>query len=244
MSDEALPTGPDPEAIKRTILEALPRDRRRRGDGCHVLLARRDAAGRTSRRSSRPTSTTWAAPSRLTERDGVFRLNIGVGQGDVRAARPAVPRSRTTPPSTRILPHPVYAKQRWISILNPSEATFRDVVLPLIDEAPRSAGRRTGPSQRTVSRLRTRPASPSASRRPGCPRRSRGTSPASRGALIGSPRRIAIIRPVSLPRPPATSPPGRGAEPPSYRNTATWSFADEERRDVARRGRSTAGPSA
>ena len=35
----------------------------------------------------------------------------------------------------RILPHPVYAKQRWISILNPSEATFRDVVRPLIDEA-------------------------------------------------------------------------------------------------------------
>jgi predicted DNA-binding protein (MmcQ/YjbR family) len=29
----------------------------------------------------------------------------------------------------------VYAKQRWISILNPSDATFRDVVLPLLDEA-------------------------------------------------------------------------------------------------------------
>jgi hypothetical protein len=35
----------------------------------------------------------------------------------------------------RILPHPVYAKQLWISILNPSDATFRDVVLPLIAEA-------------------------------------------------------------------------------------------------------------
>jgi hypothetical protein len=35
----------------------------------------------------------------------------------------------------RLLPHPVYAKQLWISILNPSDATFRDVVLPLIAEA-------------------------------------------------------------------------------------------------------------
>ena len=45
------------------------------------------------------------------------------------------PRIRTTPSLDRILPHPVYAKQRWISIVNPSDATFRDVVLPLIDEA-------------------------------------------------------------------------------------------------------------
>ncbi|HLO36262.1 MAG TPA: DUF6194 family protein [Candidatus Deferrimicrobium sp.] len=35
----------------------------------------------------------------------------------------------------RLLPHPVYAEQRWISILNPSEATFDEVVLPLIAEA-------------------------------------------------------------------------------------------------------------
>ena len=35
----------------------------------------------------------------------------------------------------RILPHPVYAKQRWISILNPSEFTVRDTVMPLLTEA-------------------------------------------------------------------------------------------------------------
>jgi hypothetical protein len=35
------------------------------------------------------------------------------------------------------------AKQRWISILNPSDATLRDVVMPLIDEAhDRLAARR------------------------------------------------------------------------------------------------------
>ena len=34
-----------------------------------------------------------------------------------------------------ILPHPVYAKQRWIAILNPSRQTFDAVVKPLIGEA-------------------------------------------------------------------------------------------------------------
>jgi hypothetical protein len=35
----------------------------------------------------------------------------------------------------RMLPHPVYAKQRWICILNPSRQVFDSVVKPLIAEA-------------------------------------------------------------------------------------------------------------
>jgi hypothetical protein len=35
----------------------------------------------------------------------------------------------------QVLPHPVYAKQLWISILNPSDEVFRDIVLPLLAEA-------------------------------------------------------------------------------------------------------------
>ena len=35
----------------------------------------------------------------------------------------------------RVVPHPVYARQHWVSILNPSDATFRDVALSLIAEA-------------------------------------------------------------------------------------------------------------
>jgi hypothetical protein len=64
----------------------------------------------------------------------VFRLNIGVGRetfdrlvGAMEAPDHAA--------LDRILPHPVYAKQLWISILNPSDATLRDVVLPLIAES-------------------------------------------------------------------------------------------------------------
>ena len=35
----------------------------------------------------------------------------------------------------RLMPHPVYARQRWVWILNPSHATVKDVVLPLLAEA-------------------------------------------------------------------------------------------------------------
>jgi hypothetical protein len=34
-----------------------------------------------------------------------------------------------------LMPHPVYAMQHWVSILNPSEATFDRLVRPLLDEA-------------------------------------------------------------------------------------------------------------
>jgi hypothetical protein len=73
------------------------------------------------------------APSDLA-RPGAFRLNIGVG----RETFERVVGSMEAPDYTaydRLLPHPVYAKQLWISILNPSDATFRDAVLPLIAEA-------------------------------------------------------------------------------------------------------------
>jgi len=72
-------------------------------------------------------------PSRLA-RPGVFRLNIGVG----RATFERLVGAMTDPDYAavdRIIPHPVYAKQRWIAILNPSRATFDDAVKPLIGEA-------------------------------------------------------------------------------------------------------------
>ena len=134
MSDEALPTGPDPEAIKRTILERYPET---------VVAEAMGATFFSLDESSWPNYATivttdehdMGAPSRLTEREGAFRLNLGVGKATFERLVGGWRRSRTTPSSDTILPHPVYAKQRWISIVNPSEATFRDVVLPLIDEA-------------------------------------------------------------------------------------------------------------
>src|SRR5947208_12573716 len=35
----------------------------------------------------------------------------------------------------RLMPHPVYALQHWVSVLNPSVGTFESVVKPLLEEA-------------------------------------------------------------------------------------------------------------
>ena len=78
----------------------------------------------------------------------VFRLNMGVGRATFERLVGAGTNSDYTA-MDRILPHPVYAKQRWVSILNPSDATMRDVVMPLL----------TGAHNRLAAqRARSRPA--------------------------------------------------------------------------------------
>jgi Family of unknown function (DUF6194) len=73
------------------------------------------------------------APSQL-RRPGVFRLNIGVS----RATFERLVGDEGDPDYAaidRLLPHPVYARQHWISILNPSAESFERLVKPLLDEA-------------------------------------------------------------------------------------------------------------
>jgi hypothetical protein len=83
-------------------------------------------------------------------RPGVFRLNIGVSRDTYRALLGASP----TPAGAadpgydftvldQLLPHPVYAPQSWVCVLNPSAETF-ERVQPLLAEA----------YERAVSRLR------------------------------------------------------------------------------------------
>ena len=70
------------------------------------------------------------APSNLA-RPGVYRVNVGVD----RETFERLVGSLTDPDYAafdRFVPHPVYAKQRWISILNPSHATVQDSLMPLI----------------------------------------------------------------------------------------------------------------
>ena len=67
-------------------------------------------------------------------RPGVFRLNIGVDKATFRRVAGADPDPDYTA-LDRLLPHPVYARQHWISILNPSPSTFTEVVVPLLAEA-------------------------------------------------------------------------------------------------------------
>jgi hypothetical protein len=73
-------------------------------------------------------------PSDLA-RPGAFRLNIGVGRDTFTRIVGAAEPIDGFAAYDRLLPHPIYSRQRWICILNPSHETFRVVVLPLIAEA-------------------------------------------------------------------------------------------------------------
>jgi hypothetical protein len=64
-------------------------------------------------------------------RPGVFRLNIGVDRTTFKRVAESAPEPDHTE-LDRLLPHPVYARQLWISILNPSAATFEETVVPLL----------------------------------------------------------------------------------------------------------------
>ncbi len=82
-------------------------------------------------------------PSDLA-RPGVFRLNFGVSK----ATFDRLVGGETDPDYAAldtVIPHPVYAKQRWIAILNPSRSSFDEVVKPLIGEAHEGLAR---PKQR------------------------------------------------------------------------------------------------
>ena len=75
-------------------------------------------------------------------RPGVFRLNIGVSKQTYQSlfgaqtfqGEDAAPGHDFTALDT-IMPHPVYGRQYWVCILNPSQATFEARVRPLLVEA-------------------------------------------------------------------------------------------------------------
>ena len=133
MTTETVPTGPDPEAITRTILETWPET-----DMVEALGATFFSLDPERHFPNFATIVTTdehddGAPSDLA-RPGVFRLNIGVGRETFERLVGSIDEPDYAA-LDRWLPHPVYAKQLWISILNPSEATFRDTVVALLTEA-------------------------------------------------------------------------------------------------------------
>jgi hypothetical protein len=67
------------------------------------------------------------------DRPGVYRLNIGVSRDTFRRLFPSEAQHDYTALDT-LIPHPVYAPQSWVSVLNPSEATFESVK-PYLQEA-------------------------------------------------------------------------------------------------------------
>jgi hypothetical protein len=133
VATESLPTGPEPEAITRTIRATWPET-----DVIEALGAAFFSLDAEKHWPNLATIVTTdehddGSPSNLS-RPAVFRLNIGVGRATFQRLVGSMSHPDYAAFDT-LLPHPVYAKQLWISILNPSDATFRDVVLPLLTEA-------------------------------------------------------------------------------------------------------------
>jgi hypothetical protein len=67
-------------------------------------------------------------------RPGVFRLNIGVSRDTFRSRFAAPDTAYDYSVLDQLIPHPVYAPQSWLSVLNPSDATF-EAIQPLLAEA-------------------------------------------------------------------------------------------------------------
>ena len=126
-----LPNGPDHEAISRTILERWPDTDivTTHGASCFSL----DPEKHWPNFATIVSTDDFDQVSNLS-RPGVFRVNIGVGRARLQRLVGSIgdPDYATL---DQFLPHPVYARQGWISILNPSDATFGDLVLPLLTEA-------------------------------------------------------------------------------------------------------------
>ena len=68
------------------------------------------------------------------DRPGVFRLNIGVSRETFRHLFPDDAVEHDFAALDVVMPHPVYAPQSWVSVLNPSTETFESVA-PLLAEA-------------------------------------------------------------------------------------------------------------
>ena len=120
----------DPDAIARFVVETYP----------DTIVA--SAMGGTffsCNEQNWPNFATIATSDAFDDasdlgRDGVFRLNIGVTGATFRRLVGHI----TDPDHTALdtlLPHPLYAQQHWVSILNPSAHSFETIVLPLLEEA-------------------------------------------------------------------------------------------------------------
>lgn len=131
MDTEPLPTGPDPEAITQQIMETWPETDLVTIDGGAFFSL--DPEKHFPIFATIVWTDDFDQASGLS-RAGAFRVNMGVGRETFEQRVGGVEAPDYTA-FDRFLPHPVYAAQRWVSILNPSHATYREAVLPLLTEA-------------------------------------------------------------------------------------------------------------
>jgi Family of unknown function (DUF6194) len=130
-----LTSGPDPEAITRDITSTFNGVFAAEAMGATFFSA--DASNWPNFATIVTTDEhDMGEPSRLS-RPGVFRLNIGVSRSTFKRLVGAAGVNLSIDYSVpdRFVPHPVYAKQLWISIVNPSSKTYDEQVRPLLAEA-------------------------------------------------------------------------------------------------------------
>jgi hypothetical protein len=124
----SIPAGPDPATIVRYILDTYPDADL--VEAMHAYFFSVDAEKHWPNFATLVTTNEHDDASDL-DRDGVFRLNLGVDRATFERIAAGDPDPDFTAFDT-LLPHPVYGQQRWISILNPTHVTFDAIVVPLI----------------------------------------------------------------------------------------------------------------
>jgi hypothetical protein len=143
MTDARLPDGPTLDEMLRLIRDAFP----------DAVVATIGSAAFFSMDDSHwPNFATvvWTdehddgAPSYLA-RPGVYRVNVGVDRETFRRLVGSL-HDPDYAAFDRYIPHPVYAKQRWVSILNPSHATVSETLMPLIADGHRRLAARRKPA--------------------------------------------------------------------------------------------------
>jgi hypothetical protein len=130
MTAVKLPTGPDPEAIVDYLMTTYPETDLVSIPGAWFFSL--DPEKHFPNYATIVTNDDHDQASDL-ERPGVFRLNLGVDKATFERVA-----SDPDPDYTAldvVLPHPVYAAQRYIAILNPSWSTWASTVVPLIQVA-------------------------------------------------------------------------------------------------------------
>lgn len=122
--------GPDPDAITAYITETYP----------ETIIARAMNATFFSLDEKHwPNFATIVTTDEHDDasnlsREGVFRLNVGALTRETFARLVGDLESPDYTALDVLMPHPVYARQRWASILNPSIQSFEEICKPLLAE--------------------------------------------------------------------------------------------------------------
>jgi Family of unknown function (DUF6194) len=129
---ESLPAGPTPDELTAHIKETFPDTAILAIPGATFFSL--DAERHFPNFATIVTNDDDYDEGARLSRDGVFRINVGVNRGTFeRLVGDVVDPDYAA--LDALLPHPTYARQHWLGILNPSHETFDTVIRPLLDEA-------------------------------------------------------------------------------------------------------------